>query len=141
MSKKRHRFVWDEASRSFQGPVLDAESAEFRQAAQAINSRLSKTCRSQKTNLIKLILYFLAITICGYSVSYFLLINKEYKMGTSLLFLTPLGAFIAVVVSMIRRGRADQINNYLKTYSIDFQSIVGPHGYSVDFTFFESKLL
>ncbi len=140
MLRKRYRFLWDEKSCSFQGSVLDAEPSEFRLAAQTINTVIAEKCRSQKAHLVKLVLYFLAITIIGYTASYILLTNKQNKSGTSLLIITPLGAFIAVTFSMTRRGRTYQINNYLKTKSIDFQSMVRPHGYVVDFTFFESRI-
>lgn len=139
MKKKVYRFYWSESHRRFEGPQITAESDKFKNSVQTILRQITENSGIRRPRPFVLIFMFLLTILCGYTVSFILILNKQYGIGGFLLVLTPLCAFIAVAKPLLKKKRVEMVNAFIRQKQYEFQGLTRCDGFIMEPYFFQSS--
>jgi hypothetical protein len=137
MKKKVYRFRWSESRRRFEGPQLTAEPERFKNSVQQITREIAENSGIRKPRPASSAFFFFLTILCGYTVSFILILNKQYGVGAFLLVLTPLCAFVAVARPLLRKKRVDLVNAFVRRKILEFQGLTRCDGFVLEPYFFQ----
>ncbi len=139
MKKKVYRFEWSDRHRRFEGPLLTAESERFKASVQQITRQIAEGSGIRKPRPIVSAVIVLLTILCGFTASFVLILNKQHAAGNLLLMLTPLCAFVAVALPMLRRKRVELVNAFIRRKHLEFQGLTRCDGFVMETYFFQSS--
>lgn len=139
MVKTRYRFEWSHQHRQFVGPSVEGESEAFQNTVTTINTDIATNSGIIWRPPYFFISALLLIVTIGYTASYLLISQQNYRSGTIFLIATPIVAFAIIVAYSLRPNRLEIITKFMERRYYEYQANSIQAGYDFSYVLLDAK--
>ena len=139
MVKTRFRFEWSHQHRQFVGPSLEEESEAFQNTVTTINTDIARNSGIIWKPPFFFISALILVVTTGYTASYLLISQQNYRSGTTFLIATPIAAFAIIVAFSLRPNRVELINKFMERRYYEYQANSIQAGYDFSYVLLDAK--